>query len=132
MGLSEQERRDLIEGYLSELEAEHARREQSVRVRRRSKRSKEMEEQLRLEEMERIRNELRLQFYEENGYQQSVDRTGRTVWLSPAEFNARTRKRRKKSRRYKIDPRRVIRLRDIGLFILMCVSAVGIGLMLAS
>ena len=42
------------------------------------------------------------------------------------------RKRRRKSKRYKLDPRRAIRLRDVGLFVLMCASAVVIGLMLAN
>lgn len=122
----------MVDNYLAELEQEHERRESSAQVRRRVKRSREMEEQLRQEEVDRIRNELRLRFYEENGYQQMTDRTGRMVWLSPSEFTARSRKRRRKSKRYKLDPRRSIRLRDIGLFILMCISAVGIGLMLAN
>ena len=131
MGLSEEERRELVNSYLAELEEEHVRRESAAQARRTTRRSPEMEEQLRQEETNRIRNELRLRFYEQNGYQQSVDRTGRTVWLSPAEHDARKRKRRRKSKRYKLDSRRAIRLRDIGLFVLMCASAVLIGLMLA-
>jgi hypothetical protein len=132
LGLSEEERRQLVTSYLVELEDEHVRRESAAQVRRTTKRSPEMEEQLRQEETNRIRNELRLRFYEQNGYQQSVDRTGRTVWLSPAETSVRKRKRRKKSKRYKLGSRRAVRLRDIGLFVLMCASAVLIGLMLAS
>jgi len=133
VGLSEQERQALVSEYLAELEAEHDRREETALVARRTQvRSQEMEEQLRAEEADRIRNELRLRFYEQNGYQQSVDRTGRTVWLSPTEFSSRKRQKRKKSRRYKLDPRRALRLRDVGLFVLMCASAVIIGLMLAN
>ncbi|MFT4979981.1 MAG: hypothetical protein ACI8S6_005893 [Myxococcota bacterium] len=136
MSLSEDERRELVTGYLEELEAEHDRREAAAGERRKRNRSQEMEEQLRAEEADRIRNELRLRFYEKNNYQQSVDRTGRTVWLSPSELKAHSQKQRKKnkkkSKRYKLNPYRAIRLRDLGLFVLMCASAVVIGLMLAS
>lgn len=132
MGLTEEERREIVTDYLSDLEEEHARREAAARqVKRKVNRSRELEERLRAEEADRIRNDLRLRFYEKHGYEQATDRTGRQVWLSPAELATRGRKRRRKSKRYKLDPRRAIRLRDVGLFVLMCASAVVIGLMLA-
>ncbi|MEL6341909.1 MAG: hypothetical protein AAFV53_02175, partial [Myxococcota bacterium] len=44
--------------------------------------------------------DLRRRFYEENGYAQSVDRSGRSIWLSPAEQELREsgRKKRRKKR----------------------------------
>lgn len=133
MSLTEEERREIVTSYLADLEEEHSRREMAAaRVKRKVNRSRELEEKLREEEAQRIRNELRLRFYEKHGYEQATDRTGRLVWLSPAELGARKRKRRRKSKRYKLDPRRAIRLRDVGLFVLMCASAVVIGLMLAN
>ena len=128
--LTEDERQQFVSKFLAQLEEEHERRESSAQVRRKGKGSKRTDAFKRQEEEASIRNNLRRQFYEEHGYKQTVDRTGRQVWLSPAEYEARhrVRKKRRKSARFK--PRLPTRMRDILLFCLMCVSAVMIGLML--
>ena len=139
MSLSEQEREALSAAIREELEEEHARREEQAQARRQHRRSSRQEAHRKEREAEELRNALRRQFYEENGYRQATDHTGREIWLSPAEYTLRTRKsgaskrRRRGKRRFEIiSPRKLPRLRDALLFVLMCGAAVGIGLLLAN
>jgi hypothetical protein len=128
--LTEDERQQFVADFLSELEQEHHRRETHAHERKQLKGARRTDSFKRQEEEAELRNRLRRKFYEDNGYRISTDRTGRQIWLSPAEYEARHRVRRKKRRRTRLKPRGRARLRDILLFVVMCASAVAIGLML--
>lgn len=128
--LTEDERQQFVVRFLAELEQEHERRESSASIRRKKRGSRRTEAFKREQEEADLRNSLRREFYKENGYKQATDRTGRQIWLSPAEYDAQHRVRRKRRKSTALKPKRPARLRDIMLFVLMCVSAVLIGLML--
>ncbi len=128
--LTEDERQQFVAEFLTELEQEHERREENAQTRKAQQGSRRTEAFKRQEEEADLRNNLRRKFYTENGYKQTVDRTGRQIWLSPSEYEARTRTRRKKRKKTRIKPKRKAGLQDIMLFALMCASAVLIGLML--
>lgn len=138
MTLDDQERAALEENIRAELQEEHARREAQALARREQRRSSRQDEQRKAREAEELRNALRRQFYEENGYQQATDTTGREVWLSPAEFDLHSRAqrgknkgKRKRNRFATIAPKNLPRFRDIAFFALICCAAIAIGLMLA-
>ena len=132
--LTEDERQQFVVNFLAELEAEHDRRESAASVPRKRRGTRRTDAFKRQEEEATLKNELRHRFYQDHGYRQATDRTGRQVWLSPAEYEIRdrsrhrVRKKKRKTARYK--PRLPSRARDIGLFLMMCISAVLIGLML--
>lgn len=128
--LTEDERQQFVVRFLAELEQEHERRESSASIRRKKRGSRRTEAFKREQEEADLRNSLRREFYKEHGYKQATDRTGRQIWLSPAEYDALHRVRRKRRKSTALKPKRPARLRDIMLFVLMCVSAVLIGLML--
>lgn len=96
--LTEQERRDAAAEFEAELQDEHVRRA-SAMERRRAKRvdgrSRREEEERRIELYE-LREEVRRRFYKENGYKRYIDSTGREVWLTPEEYKARSKRRRRR------------------------------------
>ena len=128
--MTEDERQQFVASFLDELEEEHARRETLASAQKQRFGSRRTDEFKREKEEAELKNSLRRKFYEENGYKQSVDRTGRQVWLSPSEFSKHHKVRRKKRKKTRIQPKVPARFRDVLLFVLMCVSAVLIGLML--
>ena len=128
--LTEDERQQFVTSFLAELEQEHERRESSASLRRKKKGSRRTEAFKREQEEAELRNSLRREFYREHGYKQATDRTGRQIWLSPAEYDARHRVRRKRRKSARLKPKGPAKLRDILLFMLMCMAAVLIGLML--
>ena len=52
---------------------------------------------MRSKERDEIRADLRREFYEQHGYEEKVDPTGRKMYLSPSELE--NKRRRKKGRR---------------------------------
>ena len=130
MVLTEDEHQLFVADFLTELQEEHERRESNAEGRRRKRRTRRTKAFKRKQEEADLRNDLRRQFYEENGYKQSTDRTGRRIWLSPSEITTHHRVRRKKRKKERFKPKVPARIRDIILFVLMCAAAVMIGLML--
>ncbi|MFT5685114.1 MAG: thiol:disulfide interchange protein [Myxococcota bacterium] len=131
MVLTEDERQQFVAEFLTELEHEHELREESANDVQAKKGSRRTEAFKREEEEAEIRNSLRRKFYEENGYKQTTDRTGRQVWLSPSQYAIKSKARKKKKRKKtRIKPKNQAGPREILLFLLMCASAVVIGLML--
>lgn len=96
--LSDSERRDAEAKFLTELESEHTRRE-AVLAERRAKRktsgSQSNEDDKRVELFE-LREDVRKKFYKTNGYKRYTDSTGRDVWLPPAEYDQRMRRRKRR------------------------------------
>jgi|AACY02.16.fsa_nt_gi hypothetical protein len=96
--LTEQERQSAEAEFEAELQAEHARRADAMRRRKAKRvdgRSRREEEERRIELYE-LREEVRRRFYKENGYKRYIDSTGREVWLTPEEFAARSKRRRRR------------------------------------
>ena len=86
----------------AELEAEHKDRE--LRAQRKSERrqNRRQQDKLRSKERDEIRATLRREFYEQHGYEEKVDPTGRKMYLSPSELeNKRRRKKGRRSRKKK-------------------------------
>ena len=129
--LSPEEQQEMVERILRELEEEHQRREQTAEKKKRRRSSGRRQEERRQQEISTLQNTLRAKFYKERGYQLDLDRTGREVWLSPSEYALRNKKTRKKRRLPRLIPSRKIQSYEIVFFVLMCGSAVIMGLMLA-
>ena len=91
---------ELREKLLEELEHEHAERLEKLahRKQRAKQRTAERKEVLRLEGSKKLRDEVRDQFYDEKGYVEYVDASGRREWVPKEEYEWRMR-RRKRSRR---------------------------------
>jgi hypothetical protein len=91
---------ELREKLRDELEQEHAERLEKLdlRKRRARDRSEERMQALRAEGTKKLRDEVRDQFYDEKGYVEYVDASGRREWVPKEEYEWRMR-RRKRSRR---------------------------------
>jgi hypothetical protein len=90
----------LREKILGELEREHAERLEKLAARKDRARlkSRERQEDLRAESEKKLKAELRDRFYEEHGYVEYVDGSGRREWVPKEEYEWRMR-RRKRSRK---------------------------------
>ncbi|MFH1463455.1 MAG: hypothetical protein ABIO70_03630 [Pseudomonadota bacterium] len=100
MPLTDEERQRAEAAILEDLEREHARRQDAIerkRDRLRSKRDRDQQLQHELE-VAHLREELRARYYTERGYKQYIDSRGRESWLSPEEFEWRTKYRRRRKR----------------------------------
>lgn len=98
--LTRDEKNEAEAEFEAELAAEHAKRTDAVqrrKARRSGGRSSHEEDQRRIELYE-LREEVRERFYKEHGYRRYVDSTGREVWLSPEEYEQRTRRRKRRRR----------------------------------
>jgi hypothetical protein len=113
--------------FLEELEAEHADRLDQLdkRKSRAKARTRERREDFKLESQKQLKNEIRDQFYEEHGYVEYVDRSGRRQWVPKEEYEWRMR-RRKKSR--SSDAPMSNRTREVMFYGLAVLVAVVIGI----
>lgn len=98
---SEDELRELRDKIQDELEQEHQLREE--RAYRKSNRHKErvQQDKERSKETEQLRNQMRLDFYKQHGYEEKIDPTGRKMYLSPAELEHKKRHRKSRTRKSK-------------------------------
>ena len=80
-----------------ELEAEHQDREDRAKQRSQRRKERQKKTKQRSKEVESIRAEMRLAFYEEHGYEERIDPTGRKMYLSPTELE--NKKKRSKGRK---------------------------------
>ncbi len=106
MVLSEEERKAAEARILDELEEEHERRlrrleHKQQRVRSKREQQAQREKELLVAEM---RERMRHQFYTERGYKLYVDSRGRENWLTPEEYEWRTKYRRSRRRKRKLVP----------------------------
>ena len=94
------EEEELRKKILDELEQEHAQRLEKLdhRKQRARDRNEERMHVLRAEGTKKLRDEIRDRFYDEKGYVEYVDGSGRREWVPKEEYEWRMR-RRKKSRR---------------------------------
>ncbi len=117
----------LREKILEELEREHAERLEKLasRKERARIRSRERGEELRAESEKKLKNELRDRFYEEHGYVEYVDGSGRREWVPKEEYEWRMR-RRKRSR--KSDLPMSNRMREVIVTALAVLVVIAIGI----
>ena len=125
MVLSEEERKEAELRILGELEEEHGRRLRRLEHKQQRVRSKR--EQQALREKELVRHE----FYTERGYKLYVDSRGRENWLTPEEYEWRTkyRRRRRRSRQF-VPSFKGTRLRTVLIYAGLLVFAVVLGVFL--
>jgi hypothetical protein len=98
--LTDEERQRAEASILEELDREHARRQVGVERKRERLRGKRDREQQRQQELDNaaLREQLRARYYTERGYMQYTDSRGRSMWLSPEEYEWRTKYRRRRKR----------------------------------
>jgi hypothetical protein len=91
---------ELRERLREELEQDHAERLEKLahRKQRAKDRTTERKEMQRVEGTKKLRDDVRDQFYDEKGYVEYVDASGRREWVPKEEYEWRMR-RRKRSRR---------------------------------
>jgi hypothetical protein len=91
---------ELRQKILEELEQDHAERLEKLahRKQRAKERTQDRKEAVRLQGTKKLRDEVRDRFYDEKGYVEYVDGSGRREWVPKEEYEWRMR-RRKRSRR---------------------------------
>ena len=97
LSLSDEEKRALELEFLKELENEHSTREKRAAEKMQRSLNRHLTEKRMLEkQVTAFKSEMRRQFYNEKGYKQGRDPTGRLMWLSPSEQQSNNRRRGKK------------------------------------
>lgn len=131
MALTPEEIEEARNLFRSEMEDEHAERQDRMQKRREKSRAKgsARAQRTRQIELSDVREDVQKKFYEENGYKLYIDSTGREVWLSPDEYEWRMRRRkhgRHKRRVYEpaLKPQGRVVLFYVGLFILAVVTGI--------
>jgi hypothetical protein len=118
---------ELREKILEELEQEHAERLEKLahRKQRAHERTEERKQALRAHGTKKLRDEIRDRFYDEKGYVEYVDASGRREWVPKEEYEWRMR-RRKRSRRSDLPMSR--RMREVVATAVALVIVVLIGI----
>ncbi len=127
------EREAIADRFRAELEEEHTARQLALERKREKSRAKASEtEQRRQALLEAdIQEKVRADFYKEKGYKLYTDSEGRQHWLTPEEFDWRTRARAQRDqRRRSYQPSIWVRKRTLVLYLGAAVVAVLIGLFL--
>jgi hypothetical protein len=100
MALSDQEIELLRQKYRDELEEEHKQREErALRKANRRKNKSHPRGSGRNREEEAIKADVRSKFYNEYGYEEKLDPTGRRLYLSPEEIKNKQKKRTGKNKK---------------------------------
>jgi hypothetical protein len=132
--LSEDERKEAQLRILEELEDEHARRLRRLEHKRQRVRSKREHEAQREKDIlvAEMRDKLRHEFYTERGYKLYIDSRGRENWLTPEEYEWRTKYRRRRRRTRKWVPSlKGARLRNVLIYAGMFALAVVLGMLIS-
>ena len=132
MPLNEDELQSLKNSIRAELEQEHQEREERARQKAERRTQKKENSRSLQSEKERLKTQMRLEFYREHGYEEKIDPTGRKMYLSPSELEN---KKRKKSRRSKSkkNSKQIAVFKKLGewpMYISAAVFALVFGLML--
>ena len=133
MVLSEEERKEAELRILGELEEEHGRRLRRLEHKQQRVRSKREQQALREKELvvAEMREQMRHEFYTERGYKLYVDSRGRENWLTPEEYEWRTKYRRRRRRSRQLVPSfKGTRLRTVLIYAGLLVFAVVLGVFL--
>jgi hypothetical protein len=97
--LNNDEKSEIKDSFLRELQQEHHQRERRVEKKSQKQSSiRTFAKERKANEVASYKSEVRREFYEEHGYRLQKDRTGRDMWLSPAEQDHQ-KKRRKGNRK---------------------------------
>lgn len=134
MVLSEDERKDAEARIANELAEEHERRLRRLEHKRQRVRSKRERENQHRKELviAEMRDQMRHQFYTERGYKLYIDSRGRENWLTPEEYEWRTKYRRRKRGRRKFVPKlKGYRTQTVLLYAGMLVLAVVLGMLIS-
>ena len=124
----------LKEEIWAELEQEHQEREERAQRKADRRKQKRRVEKEKNREADALRAQLRREFYENNGYEERIDPTGRKMYLSPTELENRQRKkgrRRSKKSFNLIDWLRSHGFGDLPVYIGIILLAIITGLLLA-
>jgi hypothetical protein len=132
--LSEEERQQAEARILEDLEEEHARRLRRLEHKRQRVRSKREEQAQREKDLvvAEMRDLMRHEFYTERGYKLYIDSRGRENWLTPEEFEWRTKVRRRRRRKRRWVPSlRGTRMRTVLIYGGMLLLAVVLGMIIS-
>lgn len=117
----------------AELEAEHEARVERFAAKRAAARERAGErlDQQQRREMEQLRLDERRRFYEEKGYREYIDSNGRSEWLTPEEYEWRSKRRKRRDRKGReYTPGLLRRRRELAVYAVAVVVALLIGLVL--
>lgn len=89
MPLNDKELQQLEEEFRAELEREHRYREERAKQKAARRRQKRKQGRSASVEIEHLKAQMRMRFYQDNGYEESLDPTGRKMYLSPSEIKMR-------------------------------------------
>ncbi len=136
MVLTEDERKAAEARILEELEEEHARRLRRLEHKRQRVRSKREQQAMREKELviAEMRDGMRHEFYTERGYKLYIDSRGRENWLTPEEYEWRTKVRRRRRRTRKWIPVpsfKGARLNQVLIYAGMLALAVVLGMLIS-
>jgi hypothetical protein len=134
--LTEDERKAAEARILEELEEEHARRLRRLEHKRQRVRSKREQQAMREKELviAEMRDGMRHEFYTERGYKLYIDSRGRENWLTPEEYEWRTKVRRRRRRTRKWIPVpsfKGARLNQVLIYAGMLALAVVLGMLIS-
>ena len=128
MSLSEKERKALEIEIRKELEEEHLARENRAERKAEQRSERSSRQPISKEKsIQRLRSEIRREFYLENDYKPVDDPTGRKMWLSPTEQRNKERRKRPRKRRLR---RFSYRHTRFILYFAVSMAAVVVGLIL--
>lgn len=89
MPLSDKELQQLEEEFRAELEREHKYREDRAKQKAARRRQKRKQSRSASVEIDQMKAKMRMRFYQEKGYEETLDPTGRKMYLSPSEIKMR-------------------------------------------
>lgn len=90
MALSDKELQQLEEEFRAELEREHHYREERAKQKAARRKQKRRQGRSASLEIDQMKAQMRMRFYQEKGYEEALDPTGRKMYLSPSEIKMRT------------------------------------------
>jgi hypothetical protein len=100
MPLSAEELQQLENDFRSELEREHSSREERAQQKAVRRQDRKKQSRSHNSDVEQLKAQMRMEFYQKHGYEESLDPTGRKMYLSPTERQNRSRRASKvKSRK---------------------------------
>lgn len=125
--LSPEERAELEARFRREVEQDHAQRLERLHRKQETARSNREERlaRARQREMSLLRDEVRMRFYKENGYQR-IEENGRERWLPPEEYASRQRARARANTRA-VGSRVHTKYKMVPLYLLLALIAMAIG-----
>ena len=126
MPLSDDERQEWEQRFRQEVENEIVRRESSSKSRPRLPSRDQWEKEA---EIGRLRQKIREELFERKGYVPYADSRGVVTYVSPKEYERKTRRRKRRRQRFTIQDN--VTFNKVAVILGIAILAIGLGLVLA-